>query len=160
MTRSLIVLSLMIVLVFPLCLDAEAEMESENYRIPASVLSGGGETTSDSSRSMNGSIGQPTPLADRQDPPTSENYENHPGFWETIGEESNVSCDISGDGQITPMDALCAFQKYLLVCPTECGACDDTGCDVNGDGSCTPGDALEIFKAYLGIVPNACSVSP
>ena len=67
------------------------------------------------------------------------------------------SCDVNGDGDITPQDALCAFQKYLGICPTACGPCEQIFCDVNGDGDCTPGDALEIFREYLGIRPNACS---
>ena len=71
--------------------------------------------------------------------------------------EKMHSCDVNGDGDVTPQDALCAFQKYLGICPTNCGDCDDIYCDVNGDGQCTPADALEIFKEYLGIVPNACS---
>ena len=66
-------------------------------------------------------------------------------------------CDVNNDGQVTPMDALCAFQKYLGICPTSCGPCEDICCDVNGDGQCTPADALEIFKEYLGIRPNVCS---
>jgi len=66
-------------------------------------------------------------------------------------------CDINEDGEVTPQDALCAFQKYLGICPTNCGPCEEICCDVNGDGDCTPADALEIFKEYLAIVPNACS---
>ncbi len=66
-------------------------------------------------------------------------------------------CDVNGDGEVTPVDALCAFQKYLGICPTNCGPCEEIFCDVNGDGDCTPADALEIFKEYLGIYPNVCS---
>jgi hypothetical protein len=71
--------------------------------------------------------------------------------------QCGCSCDINGDGEITPQDALCAFQKYLGICPTACGPCDDICCDVTMDGDCTPADALEIFREYLGIRPNACS---
>jgi N-acetylneuraminic acid mutarotase len=66
-------------------------------------------------------------------------------------------CDINEDREVTPIDALCAFQKYLVICPTACGSCEDICCDVNMDEDCTPADALEIFKEYLGIRPNACS---
>ncbi|MCP4349420.1 MAG: hypothetical protein GY795_28400 [Desulfobacterales bacterium] len=59
--------------------------------------------------------------------------------------------DISKDGEITPKDALCAFEKYMGVCPTSCGAeCADVCCDVNSDSECTPADALWIFDKYLG----------
>jgi len=67
------------------------------------------------------------------------------------------TCDVSGDEEITPQDALCAFQKYLMVCPTSCGiACEEVCCDVTDEGECTPADALEIFKEYLG-QPSVCS---
>jgi hypothetical protein len=63
-------------------------------------------------------------------------------------------CDVNGDGNCTPQDALCSFQKYLGICPTACGACEDICCDVTGDGNCTPADALCRFQEYLGIHPN------
>jgi len=66
-------------------------------------------------------------------------------------------CDTNGDGEVTPLDALCAFQKYLGVCPTTCGPCEDVCCDVIQDDDCTPADALEIFKEYLGM-PSVCSL--
>ena len=65
------------------------------------------------------------------------------------------SCDLDGSGEVTPMDALCAFQKYLGICPTACGPCEGVCCDVTMDGDCTPADALEIFKEYLGL-PSVC----
>ncbi|MDM8523055.1 DUF4114 domain-containing protein [Desulfococcaceae bacterium HSG8] len=59
--------------------------------------------------------------------------------------------DINGDGEITPGDALCAFEKYMNTCPTSCGlSCDEICGDVNGDGKTTPADALCIFNNYLG----------
>lgn len=66
----------------------------------------------------------------------------------------NCICDVSGDGNCTPQDALCSFQVYLGICPTGCGACEDICCDVTGDGLCTPADALCRFQEYLGIHPN------
>ena len=66
------------------------------------------------------------------------------------------SCDINGDGEVTPQDAMCAFQKYLGICPTACGPCEEICCDVTQDADCTPADALEIFKEYLGL-PSVCS---
>jgi hypothetical protein len=79
--------------------------------------------------------------------------------WSASGAcfQCGCTCDVNGDGEVTPQDALCAFQKYLGICPTSCGPCEDICCDVNGDGQCTPADALESFKEYLGIVPNACT---
>jgi hypothetical protein len=60
--------------------------------------------------------------------------------------------DISGDSEITPQDALCAFETYLQLCPTTCGIpCEDVCCDVTQDVDCTPADALCIFQEYLGL---------
>jgi len=78
------------------------------------------------------------------------NWNASPGCFQCGG------CDVSGDGEVTPQDALCAFQKYLGICPTDCGECEAIFCDVNGDNDCTPADALEIFKEYLGL-PSICS---
>jgi len=74
------------------------------------------------------------------------------GIWSEVLD----TCDVNGDGEVTPQDALCAFQKYLGICPTACGPCEEISCDVNGDGQCTPADALEIFKESLGM-PSVCS---
>lgn len=82
---------------------------------------------------------------------------------ESCNEENDVclpyicKCDLNGDGTITPQDALCAFQKYLGICPTTCGPCEEVCCDVNQDGSCTPADALCTFQEYLGIKCEYCN---
>ncbi|MBF0450237.1 MAG: PKD domain-containing protein [Candidatus Magnetomorum sp.] len=62
--------------------------------------------------------------------------------------------DINADGEITPMDALNSFEKYLGICPTSSNlACEDVCADVNKDGDSTPADTLCIFQYYLGL-PN------
>jgi hypothetical protein len=75
------------------------------------------------------------------------------GSWSSTGGCFQCGCygDVSGNGEITPQDALCAFQTYLGVCPTDCNPCDEICCDVTLDGDCTPADALCIFQKYLGI---------
>jgi subtilisin family serine protease len=70
--------------------------------------------------------------------------------------DCSVTCDVNGDGEVTPRDALCAFQKYLGYPDTACGPAEEIFCDVTGDGDCTPADALEIFKEYLGLA-SLCS---
>jgi len=59
--------------------------------------------------------------------------------------------DANCDGNLTPGDALLAFQIYLrLYTPTGNEACDvNKAADQNEDGSITPGDALCIFREYL-----------
>jgi hypothetical protein len=62
-----------------------------------------------------------------------------------------ASGDVNGDSEITPQDALCAFEKYMTICPTSCGIdCNNIDADVNCDGETTPADALCIFNKYLG----------
>jgi hypothetical protein len=59
--------------------------------------------------------------------------------------------DINEDGDVTPGDALNAFNKYMEKCPTSEGfECDTVCCDVNKEDGCTPADALCIFRKYLG----------
>ena len=78
------------------------------------------------------------------------------------------SCDINGDGRITPMDAHCTLEMSVDICPTEfCGPCENLCCDVSGlggktlpDGDCTPADALCRFMEFLEIRPNCCNLSP
>ena len=68
--------------------------------------------------------------------------------------QSGCNGDINGDGEITPMDALNTFEKYLSICPTSSDiACEDVCGDVNNDGDTTPADTLCIFQHYLGL-PN------
>lgn len=60
---------------------SEAAMESTSYKIPTTVLSGGGSPMSSTSYKMDYSLVQPTPLMDPYNPPTSASYDNYPGFW-------------------------------------------------------------------------------
>ncbi|MDM8542802.1 cohesin domain-containing protein [Desulfococcaceae bacterium HSG9] len=69
----------------------------------------------------------------------------------TPGSVTVCDGDVNGDGDITPADALCVFEKYMTICKTSCGIeCEDLCGDVNGDGETTPADALCIFNKYLG----------
>ncbi len=71
-----------------------------------------------------------------------------PGCFKPAGKCSE---DINEDGETTPLDALCTFEKYMEICPTSCGIeCADVCCDINSDSECTPADALYIFSKYLG----------
>jgi PKD repeat protein len=68
--------------------------------------------------------------------------------------QSGCNGDINADGEITPMDALNTFEKYLSICPTSSNLdCDSICSDVNKDGDTTPADTLCIFQYYLGL-PN------
>lgn len=61
--------------------------------------------------------------------------------------------DVTGDGAVTPRDALCAFEGYMSFPAPPALGCDHPGWDVRGDVDCsasvTPGDALCIFNHWL-----------
>ncbi|KPA14600.1 hypothetical protein MHK_005190 [Candidatus Magnetomorum sp. HK-1] len=62
--------------------------------------------------------------------------------------------DINGDNMVTPMDALCAFEKFMSLdgacLNTTCDIpCSEVQCDVNADGACTPADAFCIMNKYM-----------
>jgi hypothetical protein len=78
-------------------------------------------------------------------------------LWPQCGE---VKCekythdgDVTGDGAVTPRDALCAFEGYMSFPDPPALGCDHPGWDVRGDVNCsasvTPGDALCIFNHWL-----------
>jgi len=58
-----------------------AAMESTTYKIPTTVISGGGSPMASPSYKVDYSLVQPTPLMDPNNPPTSASYDNYPGFW-------------------------------------------------------------------------------
>ena len=70
-------------LIMGIHLGAFAQMQSDNYRIPASVLSGGGAPMSSGNYQTNATLGQPSPIMDPATPPYSDNYDLYPGFWYT-----------------------------------------------------------------------------
>ncbi len=64
---------------------------------------------------------------------------------------TDCSCDVNNNSEITTDDGLCILQKYLGICPTDCGDCADICGDFNGNGISTPGDSLEIYKFTEGM---------
>ncbi len=81
----------------------------------------------------------------------SELKDDIAAWFGTPGCDGGCNGDTNKDGQITPADALNAFQKYMLMCPTSSGLdCDSFCADVNQDGQDSPADALCIFRKYLG----------
>lgn len=77
------------VIIFILCLvkPALCEMGSANYRITTSVISGGGGTMSSTAGNyqMTSTLGQPSPLMQASNPPSSPLFSLYPGFWYTLG---------------------------------------------------------------------------
>jgi hypothetical protein len=58
-----------------------AAMDSTTYKIPSTVQSSGGAPMTSASYETNSTLGQPSPLMDSGNPPTSTSYDNYPGFW-------------------------------------------------------------------------------
>ncbi|MBE9580667.1 MAG: hypothetical protein IMF18_03505 [Proteobacteria bacterium] len=126
MKRNILHTVLIVGLISCFAVGAIAEMGSENYRIPTSVMSGGGEPMDSATYKTNSTVGQPSPLMDpAADPPYSDSYYNYPGFWYTLeggiavcnlasfaaafGSVSSGSpCDSDYDGDVDGLD-LAAF---------------------------------------------------
>ena len=66
-----------------------AAMESESYRIPISVQSGGGAFMMSANFQKESTLGQSTPLMNPSSSPYSENYDLYPGFWYALGGSDN-----------------------------------------------------------------------
>lgn len=114
------------VLFFILCLAQPAfcEMASDNYRIPTSVLSGGGGGMSSTNYQMISTMGQPSPLMDQANPPYSTSFALFPGFWYTLG-AGVVTCD--------DLETFAAAFGSVIGDANYCAACDfDEDGDVDG----------------------------
>ena len=135
-------------LILGLALVALAEMQSTNYAIPTSVLSGGGGPMGSTSFEADGTVGQPSPLMDPALPPTSLNYELYPGFWYTVELAAIDLCegDFDDDGDVDGSDlALFAADFGRTDCAT--GPLCEGDFDNDGD---VDGSDLALFAADFG----------
>ena len=69
-------IALALILVFSLA--AFSQIQSDNYRIPASVLSGGGESMTSANYQMDATFGQSSAIGQS----SSSSYTNYAGFWQ------------------------------------------------------------------------------
>jgi len=69
--------------------------------------------------------------------------------------DCTFTCDINGNGEITPGDAHCAFQMYMGICPMNCVPSDEICCAVNADGECTPAMPLRSSGSTWGCPVSA-----
>lgn len=92
MKKTLLTLTTLFLGLHLFTIDTGAQMQSTNYRITTTVVSGGGGPMSSASFQANGTIGQPTPIMEDGMDPFSNNYGLLPGFWYTL--------PVSGDGPI------------------------------------------------------------
>ena len=123
--RFLPVLTLLVLIGLPL--SAQAQMSSANFRIPSSVLSGGGEAISSANFGLDATLGQSSPLLDQFDPPFSANFQNFPGFWHTAA-VCVLPGDINGDGIVNLLDFNIMVANWLQSGMGIPG-------DINGDGT-------------------------
>ena len=74
------IVSIMVCLCLGLALPAHAGMSSASYRIPTTVMSGGGGPMASASYRLNSTAGQPTPIMEDGMDPFSASYGLLPGF--------------------------------------------------------------------------------
>jgi hypothetical protein len=88
------------------CLSG-ANMSSASYRIPTSVVSGGGAPMGSVNFKTNATIGQSAPLAFT----SSTNFRLYPGFWYTL---SHTYCrwDSNSDGDVDGLDLYQFIDPY------------------------------------------------
>jgi hypothetical protein len=104
MRRKALRVFLAAVFVLGTALLCEAGMESENYQITTSTMSGGGGAMGSTNYQMNSTLGQPSPLMDPADQPGSESYRLFPGFWYTLDLGLGCYYDLDGDGDVDGKD--------------------------------------------------------
>ena len=85
---------------------ARAEMSSTNFKIPYSVLSGGGGYESSSNHESENTLGQSTPLMDDATVPSSTNYKNYPGFWYLLAGNPTCPGDYDRDFDVDGSDLM------------------------------------------------------
>ena len=106
MQKRMIYLICIQTLILGFTLVAQAGMESENYRIPTSAISGGGAPMVSDSYKTNFTQGQSSPLMEGDQNPFSDSYDMYPGFWYTVEmeEEGEPLPDIKANGSDGPLE--------------------------------------------------------
>jgi len=137
--------ALILVFVFALSSWASGQMQSANFRMITTVMSGGGSRVGSGSFQGNSTIGQPSPLASGDNPQSFE-FDMFPGFW-YAAEGGVVFCpgDYDRDNDVDGMD-LAAFADYYWS--------NDPEADLNGDSFVDEED-IEKFAENFGKRPCA-----
>jgi hypothetical protein len=96
---SIAILTVFAVAVFTA--TASADMQSPNYRITTSVISGGGGPMASDNFLSQSTLGQPSPIS----PPLySLNFSLYPGFWYTLVVGTGNAWDLDRDGDVDGVD--------------------------------------------------------
>lgn len=140
-----------------LCPARGAGGASEDYAIPADVLSGGGASAGSTDYDSSATIAQPAVIGVS----TSTDYTLSAGFW-NVFTAATPACihhgDVNFSGGLTAADAQMVFNIVLgVITPSyeeECAA------DCNDSGSITAGDSQTIFYAVLGVGDGCVDAIP
>ena len=129
-------------------MGAPAEMQSDNYSISTSVISGGGTPMGSTNYLTDSTLGQPTPAMEGDQNPFSDNYDNYPGFWYTVAVEPVDACEgnFDKDGDVDGSD-LAVFAADFGR--TDCDHGDPCEGDFDGDND-VDGSDLAVFAADFG----------
>ena len=117
----------------------QAGMESENYQIPKSVLSGGGAFMASENFGTGATLGQSSGIG----PLTSANYDLQAGFWYWVV----MGGDVNGDGIIDLADLVLSLQLVTGTSDPD----GHGGADVNGDGHIGVAEAVYILGKAAGL---------
>jgi hypothetical protein len=134
MRKKILYTTCFFVFILGLSFEAFAQMGSESYSIPTSVLSGGGGPMSSENYETNTTLGQTSPIMDPADPPYSDNYDLYPGFWYTL------------EAGITGCENLSSFATAYGALSTDLNY--NSLCDFNVDGDIDGSDLSDFIAGY------------
>jgi hypothetical protein len=116
-----------------------AGMESENYRIPRSVQSGGGSFMASENYAAGATLGQTSAIGLS----LSAGYGVQAGFWISILTKG----DVNGDGKVDLADLVLSLQVLTGMSASDV----HRGADVNGDGHIGLAEAIFILGKAAGL---------
>ena len=129
-----------ICMLFFLLSGTYAGMQSANFKITTSVLSGGGRPLESESFGSIATLGQPVPLMNTSNPPVSENFDLYPGFWYAVeGKIAFCPGDYDTDWDVDGLD-LARFADHYST--------NDPEADLNSDNYVDDLDVEELAKRY------------
>ena len=116
-----------------------AGMESENYRIPRSVQSGGGAFMVSENYAAAATLGQASAIGLS----SSARYGVQAGFWNFI----LMKGDVNGDGEVDLADLVLSLQVLTGMAPANL----HRGADVDADGQIGLAEAIYILGKAAGL---------
>ena len=134
MSKNTIIMGLTLAFILSVGPMAGGQMQSTDYRITTSAMSGGGGPMASDNYNMESTLGQSSPLMNPADPPWSPNYDLFPGLWYTLATAIPVC------------DGIASFAAAYGS--TSLDANYNASCDMDIDGDVDGGD-LAVFTSGL-----------